>query len=104
MFVDFPQSIIAIKKRGVNWILPVAPRGIATTIFSFIYSIFRMYYEMTGDRIAQLKREDTVPSKRVAVVKFIIRPPSYVIIYQLCIIVIQKSVATATDFYSIVLV
>jgi len=59
---------------------------------------------MAGDRIAQLKREDTVPSTRVAVVKFIVRPPSYIIIYQLCIIVIQKSVTTATDFCSIVLV
>jgi len=39
-----------------------------------------MYYDMAGDRIAQLKREDAVPSTRVAVVKFIIRPPSYVII------------------------
>jgi hypothetical protein len=39
-----------------------------------------MYYGSTGERTAQLKREDTVPNKRVAVVKFIIRPPSYIII------------------------
>ena len=34
-----------------------------------------MYYGSTGERTAQLKREVTVPNKRVAVVKFIVRPP-----------------------------
>tara|TARA_R100000005_G_scaffold67599_1_gene35710 strand:- start:124 stop:279 length:156 start_codon:yes stop_codon:yes gene_type:complete len=47
---------------------------------SEIYSVFKMYYEMAGDRIAQLKRVDAVPNTRVAAVKFIIRPPSYIII------------------------
>jgi len=32
---------------------------------------FKMYYEMIGDRTAQLKRDVTVPNARVVVVKFI---------------------------------
>ena len=31
-----------------------------------------MYYSSTGARTAQLKREDAVPNRRVAVVKFMI--------------------------------
>ena len=40
--------IIAIKKRGVNWILPVAPLGVATTIFSFIYGVVRKISAVGG--------------------------------------------------------
>jgi hypothetical protein len=34
------KCILAIKKRGVNWIWPVSPPS-ATTIFSFIYGVVK---------------------------------------------------------------
>jgi len=33
---EFPPFILAKKMGGVNWILPVASRGIAPTIFKSI--------------------------------------------------------------------
>ena len=44
--------IIPIKKRGVNWIVPVSPLN-ATTIFSFIYDFTFSFFSL-GTRLRSL--------------------------------------------------